>query len=65
MMDAVGAAAGFYEGPPVFRDFSRVADETLFPPLPGDCVVGVADVAQSTRPFAKIVIKRSTWPVPP
>ena len=48
-MDVIGATAGFYEGLPVFRDFSRVADETLFHPLPGDWVVGVADVAQSTK----------------
>jgi hypothetical protein len=48
-MDVIGATGGFYEGLPVFRDFSCVADETLFHPLPGDWVVGVADVAQSTK----------------
>jgi hypothetical protein len=48
-MNTIGVEAGFYEGLPVFRDFSRVADEALFHPLPGDWLVGVADVAQSTK----------------
>ena len=48
-MVSSGSADNFYERLPVFRDFSRIADETLFHPLPDDWMVGVADVAQSTK----------------
>jgi hypothetical protein len=48
-MVSSGSADDFYERLPVFRDFSRIADETLFHPLPDDWMVGVADVAQSTK----------------
>jgi hypothetical protein len=48
-MDSSGSADDFYERLPVFRDFSRIADETLFHPLPDDWMIGVADVAQSTK----------------
>src|SRR5690348_14663237 len=48
-MDAPEATADFYEYLPVFRDFTNVADEACFTPMPDDWVVGVADVQQSTE----------------
>ena len=48
-MDAPEATAEFYEFLPVFRDFTNVADEACFTPMPDDWVVGVADVQQSTE----------------
>src|SRR5262245_28771350 len=39
----------FYKYLPVFRDFTRIADEACFRPLPDDWVVGVADVQESTK----------------
>ncbi len=39
----------FYAGVPVFRDFTSVTDPALYQPLPGDWMVGVADVEQSTK----------------
>ena len=48
-MDSSGSTDDFYERLPVFRDFSRIADDSLFHPLPNDWMVGVADVAQSTK----------------
>ena len=47
-MDA-SESTDFYEYLPVFRDFTNVADEACFTPMPGDWVVGVADVQQSTE----------------
>src|SRR3954467_4340348 len=44
---------GFYASLPLFRDFTAVMDPRLFSPLPGDWVVGVADVVQSTRAIAE------------
>ena len=38
---------------PIFRDFTEVMDPKLFTPLPGDWVVGVADVVQSTKAIAE------------
>lgn len=43
----------FYARLPVFRDFTSVMDPTLFQPLPGDWMVGVADVMQSTKAIAE------------
>src|SRR6476659_1224419 len=48
-MDAPEATADVYEYVPVFRDFTNVADEACFTPMPDDWVVGVADVQQSTE----------------
>jgi hypothetical protein len=48
-MDTPVSTTDFYAHLPVFRDFTRVADEACFRPLPGDWMVGVADVKQSTR----------------
>jgi Protein of unknown function (DUF3095) len=39
----------FYAGVPVFHDFTSVTDPALYRPLPGDWMVGVADVEQSTK----------------
>src|SRR6476646_8615522 len=46
-------ASGFYENLPLFRDFTAVMDPALFTPLPGEWVVGVADVVQSTKAIAE------------
>jgi hypothetical protein len=43
----------FYAGLPIFRDFTRVMDPSLYRPLPDDWMVGVADVVQSTRAIAQ------------
>ena len=52
-MDATGPSDGFYQSLPIFRDFTRVMDSSLFAPLPGDWLVGVADVMQSTKAIAE------------
>jgi hypothetical protein len=52
-MDAPAPPADFYTGLPIFRDFTEVMDPKLFTPLPGDWVVGVADVVQSTKAIAE------------
>ena len=43
----------FYARLPVFSDFTQVTDEARFKPLPGDWVVGVADIVQSTKAIAE------------
>jgi hypothetical protein len=43
----------FYPSLPLFRDFTELMDPGLFSPLPGDWVVGVADVVQSTKAIAE------------
>jgi hypothetical protein len=48
-MDTSESASDFYEYVPVFRDFTQVADDACFRPLPDDWIVGVADVEQSTK----------------
>jgi hypothetical protein len=48
-MDSPASTRDFYESLPVFREFAQVADETCFRPVPGDWIIGVADVQQSTR----------------
>ena len=48
-MDSSDSTSDFYEYLPVFRDFTHVADDTCFRPLPADWIVGVADVQQSTK----------------
>jgi len=52
-MDATAPPEDFYTGLPIFRDFTEVMDPKLFTPLPGDWVVGVADVVQSTKAIAE------------
>ena len=52
-MSSLTATDGFYENLPLFRDFTAVMDPALFSPLPGDWVVGVADVVQSTKAIAE------------
>ncbi|HEY1473533.1 MAG TPA: DUF3095 domain-containing protein [Pseudolabrys sp.] len=44
---------GFYESLPILRDFGQVMDPALFAPLPDGWMVGVADVAQSTKAIAE------------
>ena len=48
-MDLPASTSDFYKRLPVFRDFTQVADEACFRPLPDDWMVGVADVQQSTK----------------
>lgn len=48
-MDASISPDDFYESLPVFRDFTQVADETCFRPLPAGWMLGLADVRQSTK----------------
>jgi hypothetical protein len=43
----------FYSRLPLFRNFTEVMDPTLFSPLPGNWVIGVADVVQSTKAIAE------------
>src|SRR5204862_1506345 len=43
----------FYARLPLFRNFTAVMDPRLFSPLPGDWVVGTADVVQSTKAIAE------------
>jgi hypothetical protein len=43
----------FYTSLPLFHDFTELMDPSLFSPLPGDWVVGVADVVQSTKAIAE------------
>jgi hypothetical protein len=43
----------FYASLPLFRNFTEVMDPGLFSPLPGDWVVGAADVVQSTKAIAE------------
>src|SRR5258708_26849282 len=43
----------FYSSLPIFRDFTQVMDPALFRPLPGDWVVGTADIVQSTKAIAE------------
>ncbi len=43
----------FYASLPLFHNFTEVMDPGLFRPLPGDWVVGVADVVQSTKAIAE------------
>ena len=48
-MDLPASTSDFYQRLPVFRDFTQVADDDCFRALPGDWMVGVADVRQSTK----------------
>ena len=47
------APDAFYANLPVFRDLTQVMDPGLFKPLPGDWLVGTADVVQSTKAIAE------------
>src|SRR5499426_1959586 len=48
-MDSSESTIDFYKHLPAFRDFTRVADEACFRPLPANWMVGLADVQQSTQ----------------
>ena len=52
-MNAPASTDDFYASLPLFRDFTEVMDPALFRPLPGDWVVGTADVMQSTKAIAE------------
>ena len=49
---STGGSDGFYGGIPVFRDFGRLMEPSLYSPLPGDWTVGVADIIDSTKAIA-------------
>lgn len=42
----------FYANVPVFRGFANVVDQARYHPLPGDWLIGIADVADSTKAVA-------------
>lgn len=46
------SAAEFYASIPVFRSFIRLMEPALYRPLPGDWMVGVADIVDSTQAIA-------------
>ncbi len=43
----------FYEGVPVFNSFEKLMDPALYMPLPGDWIIGVADIVELTRAIAE------------
>ena len=43
----------FYRSIPVFRGFASLMDPALYSPLPGDWIVGVADIVESTKAIAQ------------
>src|SRR5215831_14026290 len=49
---STGGSDSFYGGIPVFRDFGRLMEPSLYSPLPGDWTVGVADIIDSTKAIA-------------
>src|SRR5215475_7414488 len=49
---STGGSDSFYSGIPVFRDFRRLMEPSLYSPLPGDWIVGVADIVDSTKAIA-------------
>ncbi|MGJ4948949.1 DUF3095 domain-containing protein [Bradyrhizobium sp. HKCCYLS20291] len=46
------SAADYYASIPVFRSFARLMDPALYAPLPGDWMIGVADIVDSTKAIA-------------
>ena len=56
-MDAIAngatGSAAFYAGVPLFRDFRRLMDASVYAPLPDDWTVGIADIVQSTKAIAE------------
>src|SRR5215813_15513912 len=51
-MTTQGVSPAFYGGIPVFRDFGRLMEPSLYLPLPDDWTVGVADIVESTKAIA-------------
>jgi hypothetical protein len=49
---STGGSDSFYGEIPVFRDFGRLMEPSLYSPLPGDWTVGVADIIDSTKAIA-------------
>ena len=48
MSEAI-STENFYPGVPVFRSFANVADQECYLPMPGDWLIGIADVVDSTK----------------
>src|SRR4029079_13477894 len=44
-----GTQEEFFAALPTFKEFSRVADERNYQPLPGDWSLATADIVSSTR----------------
>jgi hypothetical protein len=47
------APSTYYADIPVFRRFGRLMDPTLYVPLPGDWMIGVADIVDSTKAISE------------
>src|SRR5262249_8670397 len=47
-----GGSEKFYGAIRVFRGFARLMEPSLYSPLPGDWIVGVADIVDSTKAIA-------------
>lgn len=43
------SATRFFADIPVFDDFSKVIDDSVYRPMPDDWFIGLADVAESTK----------------
>ena len=43
------SATRFYTDIPVFDDFSKVVDDSVYRPMPDDWFIGLTDVADSTK----------------
>jgi hypothetical protein len=52
-MTAATDIDSFYAGVPVFREFDRLMDPSLYRRLPDDWVIGMTDVVQSTKAIAE------------
>jgi hypothetical protein len=52
-MTATNGSETFYGTVPVFRDFARLMDPSLYAPLPSDWSIGVADIVESTKAIAQ------------
>src|SRR5215470_14573903 len=50
---ATSASDPFYGGVPVFREFERLMDPSLYRRLPDDWIIGMTDVVQSTKAIAE------------
>jgi hypothetical protein len=63
MSEAI-STENFYPGVPVFRSFANVADQECYLPLPGDWLIGIADVVDSTKAVQAKRYKAVKWPEP-
>ena len=52
-MTATAGQDAFYDDVPVFDGFKNLMDPALYLPLPGDWLIGVADIVESTKAIAE------------